>query len=349
MNVRWRGVALALGLCALLVLGLVTPRPSSAHFIYTCPGYSYNSLTGEYTLPDGNNCNRDPYTNWGVHQWAAEQAKLILFYDGYVRYATLLQSTINIGGTGEGRRHISLLIDGVIAADTLLNGCTSYGASVGWPLGDHMLNPYRHFGVWSYYLYPARPGWYGRSYPGRDHYCPGAPRVRTNSARMADEFFARAQREWRAFHPGDAMFNLGIALHAVQDATVPSHVHPESQSKDTFLLKGLPIDAYPAWAAEKRASHAVSSGGWYGMPSSRNGVTVSPTAGGWVYWMAAEAYPYFYWDPTRTAVLQSMMGCNVTRSPEGCPAKADWLLKMTQRASAGFLRFFFGSVGYAPG
>jgi hypothetical protein len=166
---------------------------------------------------------------------------------------------------------------------------------------------------------------------------------------MADEFFFRAEREWQAFRPGNAMFNLGIALHAVQDATVPSHVHPESKTKDHFPRNPeFLVDSYPAWASYSRARHAVSSGGLYTMPSFRNNVKIAPTAGGWVYWMAAEAYPYSYWDPERTAIPRSSMGCNVSRSPEACPAEADRLLKMTQRASAGFLRFFFGKVGYPP-
>lgn len=342
------GSLLAVAMGLFLSLGLVCPQPSSAHFIYACPGYAYNPSNGAHRLPELSGCNTNPYTNPAVHQWATEQAKSILSSDGYTRYATLLQSPIQIGGTGVGRRHISLLIDGVIAADTLLGGCKSYGASVGWPIGDHMLNPYRHFGVWSYYRYPTRPGWYGWAYPDRDRLCPDTPRVRTNSAKMADEFFSRAQREWRAFRPGDAMFNLGIALHVVQDATVPSHVHPEFKTKDHFPLKGLPIDSFPAWATANWPRHAVNSGGWYSMPSYVNIVKIEPTPGGWVYWMAARAYPYFYWDLRTTAVLPSMMGCNVTRSPETCPAEAGQLLKMTQRASAGFLRFFFGSVGYPP-
>jgi hypothetical protein len=341
-----RRSALLFGLlCTALALGFTAP--ARAHFIYLCPDYRYEASTGEHRLPDGRHCNTNPYTNPGVHQWAVEQAKLILFYDGFIRYATLLQSPIRIGGTGEGRRHVDLLKDGVIAADTLLNGCKPYGASVGWPIGDHMLNPYRHFGVLSYYLYPDQRGWYGWAYPRRARQCPGTPAVRTNSARMADEFFARAQREWRAFRPGDAMYNLGIALHMVQDATVPSHVHPESRTKDYFPAEpGVPIDSYPAWANANRARHAVSSGGLYSLPGSNNGVSIAPTAGGWVYWMASIAYPFSYWESGVSAVPSSSMRCNVSRSPEACAGDARALLHLTQRAGAGFIRFFFSSVGY---
>jgi hypothetical protein len=334
-------------LAALLPLASAGVRTAEAHYIYTCPNYRFDPVTGSHTLPSVAGCDTDPHRNHGVHQWAAERARLILFYDGYLRYSTLLQSPIRIGSAGLGRRHVDLLIDGIIAADTQLNGCTNYGASVGWPIGDHMLNPHRHFGLRSYYLYPSRSGWHGWDYP-RTESCASAPQVRSNSARMADEFFSRAQREWRAFQPGNAMYNLGVALHMVQDATVPSHVHPEERTRDHFPpLANVPLDSYPAWAAANRTRHAVSFGGWYFMPPSRRGVTIAPTAGGWVYWMAAESYPYSYWKAGISAVSQSAMGCNVSRSPEACPAEAQMLLRMTQRASAGFIRFFFQSVGYS--
>lgn len=335
-------------LLGLWVGAMVLASSAQAHFIYFCPGYSYNAKTKVHTLPSSQGCNTNPHTNPGVHQWATQQAKLILFYDGYIRYSTLLQSPIKIGGTGVGRRHVDLLVDGVIAADTLLNGCTSYGAKVRWPIGDHMLNPFRHFGLRSYYLYPNAAGWRGWGYP-RSGACAGAPRVRSNSARMADEFFARAQREWRLYHPGDAMFNLGVALHMVQDATVPSHVHPELRTTDHFpRAPGVRLDSYPAWANVNKARNGVHSGGIYSIPSSNNGVKIARSAGGWVYWMASIAHPHFYWDSATSAVSRARLGCNVTNSPEACLSKAQSLLRVTQRGSAGFIRFFFGSVGYPP-
>jgi hypothetical protein len=285
--------------------------------------------------------------NWGTHQWAAERAKVILFYDGYTRYATLLQSPIRIGSTGIGQRHISVLINCVISAYTLLNGCKPYGRSIGWPLGDHMLNPYRHFGLYSYNQYPSATGWHGWAYP-RSGECANAPRVRSNSAAMADEFFRRAQREWLAFQPGNAMFNLGIALHVMQDATVPSHVHPESVSRDHFPpASGVVQDNYPAWAAANRARYGVDEGGYYQLPRTSSGVTIANSAGGWVYWMASRSYPYFPFQRNFSAIPQSRYGCDVTSSPEACPGVSRQLMYDLQRGSAGFLRYFFASVGYS--
>jgi hypothetical protein len=338
----------ALVLLVLSALAFSHADRATAHFIYTCTGYRYEARTGVHNLPGSEPCDRNPYTEPGVHQWATEQARLILLNDGYRRYANLLQAPIRIGHTGINRRHIDLLRDGVIAADTLLNGCTLYGRRVGWPLGDHMLNPYRHFGLRSYYLYPQLPGWHGWRYPRTDE-CARSPLVRSNSARMADEFFFRAQREWRAFQPGDAMFNLGIALHMVQDATVPSHVHPEMATRDYFPPASFfLLDAYPAWANAMRAQYPVNSGGTYGLPGSQNGVSIQNSAGGWVYWMATLAFPYTYYDIITSPVALSAMKCNVTASPEACIDDAIWLLRLTQRASAGFVRYFFGSVGYPP-
>ena len=45
----------------------------------------------------------------------------------------------------------------------------------------------------------------------------------SNAADMAEFFFGRAKKEWNSQHPVDAMYNLGIATHLVQDLTVPHH------------------------------------------------------------------------------------------------------------------------------
>jgi len=45
----------------------------------------------------------------------------------------------------------------------------------------------------------------------------------SNATIMAKFFWERALDEWKKCHPGDAMYNLGIAIHLVQDATVPHH------------------------------------------------------------------------------------------------------------------------------
>lgn len=350
---RWRhrvGTQLSLLVTFAILVTVAMSSSAEAHFIYTCPGYSYNRQTHAYTLPSSENCSRDPYHNEGTHQWAAEQAKNILFNDGYTNYARLLQSTIRIGGSGVGRRHLDMVKEGVIAGDTRLAGCTSYGKSVGWPIGDHMLNPYRHFGIYSYNQYPDRPGWHGWLYP-RTGDCARSdvPRVRSNSAAMAKEFFSRAQREWRNYQPGNAMYNLGVALHVVQDATVPSHVHPEYKTRDHYpRVASIPRDVYPAWANQNKIYNAVQSGGYYGLPSQNRGVKIYQEAGGWAYWMASIVHPYFYYDSATSPVSRSSMGCNVTYDPEGCLREAKSLVYVVQRGSAGFIRYFFGSVGYPP-
>ena len=46
---------------------------------------------------------------------------------------------------------------------------------------------------------------------------------KATAADLATFFYNRALKEWENNHPGDAFYNLGIALHAVQDVTNPSH------------------------------------------------------------------------------------------------------------------------------
>jgi hypothetical protein len=350
-----------LALFVALAAAMVGPGVGDAHLIYTCPGYAHVGPYN-YVVPGGGgpgeppDCHADPFVAPATHQWLARQAAVILQGDGFHRYANLLNSTITVGSDGVGRTHLDLLIEGEIRADTYLNGCTAYGRQNGWPVGDHMLNPYRGFGVWSYAQYESL-GWQGFLYAqsqGRHvGACAGTPRVRTNSARMADEFFRRAKNAWRSYQPGRAMFNLGIALHVLQDATVPSHAHPEVNINGRYLNTACcgrvrEQDVYPAWANVHKADFALSSGGRYTPPSSWNGVRIGRTPGGWVYWMAAYSYPYFPWNSQWSAIPRSAVRCDVTNDPDGCPNSSPRLLRTAQQVSAGFVRYFFASVNYAP-
>lgn len=47
---------------------------------------------------------------------------------------------------------------------------------------------------------------------------------KSNAATMAKFFWERAINEWKMGHEAEAMYNLGIAIHLVQDMTVPHHV-----------------------------------------------------------------------------------------------------------------------------
>ena len=306
---------------------------ADAHYIFTCPGYQYLG-GGRYQVPE--DCSGgDPgfaFRSPGTHQWLTHQAARILRQDGHTRFANLLRSRIRTGANGAGQRHMDLLIEGMVRADTGLNGCTDYGQEVGWPIGDHGLNPYRSFGFFSYNRSQDREGWHGHLYP-RSGPCASAPDARSTAARMADEFFRRAQESFRAGQPGNAMFNLGIALHTVQDAAVPEHSHPER-----------PHFYFEAWANANKERFAVGEGGSYLPPRSLRGVRINNTPGGWAYWMAAESYPYYRFDSATSARPRRTYRCPVAQDPERCRASAGRLLKVTQRASAGFLRYFFRSV-----
>jgi len=341
----WRGRRLLL-LCLILAAFLsalaAAPR-ASGYYIYKCPGYA-----GGNPATPPQDCRADPNLNPGTHQWIARQVPTILQNDGHGQMANLLRSPLG------SSTYVERIVAGEILADTGLNGCTAYGRAIGWPIGDHMLNPYRGFGVWSYSGGLPMLGWQGYLYSqtsGRSvGSCAGAPRVRTSSAPMADEFFRRAQGAWRQGNRDGAMVNLGIAVHAMQDASVPSHSHPEVLvDKLRVHAPGVGIvqgrDAFPAWVEVNKERMRVSSGGLYSPPPSLNGVTISNTPGGWVYWMAAASYPYFPWDSHWSAIPQSQARCDVTNFPEACPNAGSRIFRRAQAASAGFVKMFFNSVG----
>lgn len=341
--------AIAVAAAAACFASLVLPSGSQAFYVYYCPGYHSNN--------EPTDCHANPYASPGAHSWLPRRAVPILASDGYSRAAGLLRSPL------DGKTYLDWIVEGAVAADrgrdgqwqSGLNGCTAYGRSIGWPLGDHELNPYRHFGAWSYFDSPIL-GWAGFGYAnsaGRTiGACSSAPRVRTNGALMVDEFFTRAKTAWQAGRRRDAMFNLGIALHPVHDAAVPSHAHPEVdvhwlrvRDPNGNVVPGR--DAFPAWVNEHLSDPRLgaSSGGLYDPPSSANGVTVADTPGGWAYWMAALSYPYFPWDSSWSAIPRESIRCDVTDFPEACPNASIRIVQRAQRVSAGFIRYFFASVG----
>lgn len=339
---RLRRAAVAL---ALLAGGAAHAPVADAHYIYTCDGFRHDPATRTYVVPG--DCEGDPHRSPATHQWITRRAPEILDNDGKTGTAAVLRSQV----PGAGHSHLEEIVAGNITADTGLNGCTEYGRRVGWPLGDHMLNPHRGFGVWSYADRPVL-GWQGVAYAdtlGRTTACADAPRVRTNSASMADEFFGRAAGAWRSGRRRDAMHNLGIAVHVLQDATVPSHAHPEVLNER--LRVRVPgggtrqgLDAYPAWANVHKDEHRATSRGLYVLPSDHNGVQLARSPGGWVYWMAADAYPYFPWSGRWSAIPRSEVRCDVADFPQECANASSRLLRQSQRVTAGFIEYFFRTV-----
>lgn len=340
---RWTRAALTIVLASVGLAVGQSPERAQAYYLYYCPGYVANN--------EPPNCNANPYASPGMHSWLVRQAPKILEGDGYQKASNLLRAPL------DGSTYVEWINAGTIAADTGLNGCTDYGRSAGWELGDHMLNPYRDFGVWSYSGAPLL-GYVGYGYV-RDQArrvgpCAGSPRVRSNAARMADEFFARATKAWGEGRRKDAMFNLGISLHVIMDAAVPSHAHPEVnvgwlQVTNPSGGRERGRDAFPAWANEMMKSNpgaiAVSSGGLYEPPASSRGVQIARTPGGWAYWMASESYPYFPWSGSWSAIGRDAVRCDVTNFPEVCPNAATAIVQRSERASAGFIRFFLAKVG----
>ena len=62
---------------------------------------------------------------------------------------------------------------------------------------------------------------------------------------MAEEFYGRAKSSWMEQRYIDALYNLGIAIHLVQDMTVPTHVHiGENVSYDDSEFEGYVWNDY---------------------------------------------------------------------------------------------------------
>ena len=329
----------------------VQAGPSSQHYIYTCADYSYNDTTGRYTLPG--DCKADPYLAPATHTWITQRIPQILAGDHKKARRNYLNH-LTMAGRGHGTKtRLENLVAGTIEADTKLHGCTATARAAGWPIGDHLLNPYRHFGIWSYYRH-QKPGWQGVRYAAsqqrRTGPCASAPRVRTSAASMGTEFYNRAAKHFQAGRDGDAMYNLGIALHTLQDASVPSHAHPEVELA-TFRLKNFRghrvrgQDVFPAWANVHKTASAIDSGGRYQLPRTINKVPLNQSAKGYVYAAAATAFPYFPYDPRTAAVARTTYRCDVTNFPRQCPGESVWLLKESQRLSAGLVNLFLSRNG----
>lgn len=133
-----------------------------------------------------------------------------------------------------------------------------------------------------------------------------------NATHLASFFYERALEEWENSHPVDAFYNLGIALHAVQDLTVPAHSRlTEGKSHENF-------EKY-VWNTYLRehGDNLVFSGHYADL-----------TPEGWVKLTAGQSYE---WDPKKLR------------------GTAEKSVALGVAASAGFLEKFFKDAGIFDG
>lgn len=196
-------------------------------------------------------------THWdGTHQTMADLVSVTFTNDGKQQYSDFLQQN----APDKGRPYLDLLKQGVRDADLRVNGiyavdkkCRDITKSScpesekvandipEWIVGDHCFHSKTLKG------YHSLPGPINRVYIDWGGWTEDAKIRETliavlpgktfeekknalinimkeaNAAKLAEFFYSRALAEWRNNHPGDAFYNLGIALHVVQDLTVPHH------------------------------------------------------------------------------------------------------------------------------
>jgi hypothetical protein len=214
----------------------------------------------------------DVHAHWiQTHEEMTKSAITTLAKDNHTAYWNLL----NKADAGQRETNLGFLLQGVRDADLRVNGiyaidkhCLDYTLSPDncpnskiiyndisdWPVGDHK------------YDYQSGLGGYSRMVDseierikahindihtqrllsvlkensnGDKLWTLASIMSKSNAADMADFFYARAQNEWRIGHPKDAMYNLGFALHLVQDLTVPHHANIQLTSGETEFEKNI--------------------------------------------------------------------------------------------------------------
>jgi len=153
-----------------------------------------------------------------THQFIFEQAKTILQNDGYVSYAEFLDSV----EPSSGLTYLKIMIKGSDENDGLIAA------------REHYMDPMDHKGLLLLGSYQKSAG------------------------TLCQERFIEAVAQWQSGNYYNAMYNLGWAVHLVQDVCVPHHAWT------TYLDWH---SGYEDWVQNNGYLYAVSSGGTYSFPS----------------------------------------------------------------------------------
>jgi len=152
-----------------------------------------------------------------------------------------------------------------------------------------------------------------------------------SGATWAEQQFADAVRRWRLGDRAGAMYHLGAAAHLVDDACAPPHEFP-------FVPHHR---AYEEWVLARQDSLAVSTGGIYAADFRQR------TGHGGPEWSSAHTRGWVDECAHRAAelVVNTMQPAADGPGDLDPPAGADGHFRETQRLTAGYLAFFFDSVG----
>lgn len=156
--------------------------------------------------------------------------------------------------------------------------------------------------------------------------------IGTSAASNAEKAFANATTAWKQGDPAGAMEWLGASLHLVQDSCVPQH---------NFYGIGINHNPYEGWVRTNRDALAVGDGAILGD-------TFRVEAGhGGTNWSSAHPRGWADECAHRSAGVLRSASANVPKVQS--PADPQWRtaghVAATQRLGAGYLEFFFRTVG----
>jgi phospholipase C len=156
--------------------------------------------------------------------------------------------------------------------------------------------------------------------------------VGSSAASYAETSFANASSAWQRGDRSGAMEWLGASLHLVQDACVPQH---------NFFGIGINHNPYEGWVRRHQDALAVGDGAILGESFRRE------RGHGGANWSSAHPRGWVDECAHRAAGVLRSASANVPRPSS--QADPQWRTEAhvadTQRLGAGYLEFFFRTVG----
>ena len=255
--------------------------------------------------------------HWSTtHQFMIDLACKTLENDGKRNYCDFLQNSSYIDSLKQGIYDADMRVNGIYSVDKhcvdiTTNQCEdSEKVSNDIPaiiIGDHGYNPNSKKGFSSLKQSTDRvkadwQGWIksgdpligelkGKTTQEKKKYLLNLMQ-KVNAGDLADFFYNQAMEEWEKGNETDAFYNLGIALHALQDLTVPHHSRLMADSQhseyERFVweeyLKKIPL-------------HSITSGLY---------IDQSPKE--WVAFIAKKSYKWDLNNPSKSATESVSLG-----------------------------------------
>lgn len=244
-------------------------------------------------------------TEMSTHQWFAVQAATILKNDGFQEISTFLDTPDPSAPPAKDR-------SGKKTGKTetyrwrMISGAAAADCELYKQVPDHLHN------FWSH--------------KGRGMI------VGNSAANYAEKAFDKAADAWKAGDRGAAMEWLGASLHLVDDACVPQH---------NFFGIGINHNPYELWVRSNHKKLAVDSGAILADTFRKT------TGHGGPRWSSQHPRGWVDECAHHSAGQLVAASANVSKTPS--PSDPQWRtadhIAFTQRLSAGYVEFFFKTVG----